>query len=199
LNLELPPSRNIELKARLSNLAQARAIAERLATSQLGILRQRDTYFNCRRGRLKLREIEGGASQLIAYQRADRPDAKVSDYRLLEFSSPDIAQQLRELLDTSLGIAIVVDKNREVFLYHNVRIHLDEVSGLGAFLEFEAVVGDEIEDAAAYQQLAWLRNEFHIHDADLMPASYSDMLSRQAQPHLQPPAEAEGYAAQKPG
>ncbi len=178
------PSRNIELKARLPDLIGARATAERLATSRLGTLRQRDTYFNCLHGRLKLREIEGGPSQLIAYERPDQPDAKASDYRLLEISEPETARKLCELLEKSLGIVVVVEKTREVFLYHNVRIHLDEVAGLGAYLEFEAVVGGDIDDAAARGQLAWLRNEFNIVDADLMQGSYSDMLSRKVRPQL---------------
>ncbi len=178
------PSRNIELKARLPDLLRAQATAERLATSRLGTLRQRDTYFNCLHGRLKLREIDDGPSQLIAYERPDQPDAKASDYRLLEISEPVTARKLCELLETSLGIVVVVEKTREVFLYHSVRIHLDEVAGLGAYLEFEAVVAGDIDDAAAHGQLAWLRNEFHIHDADLMQGSYSDMLSRKVRPQL---------------
>jgi adenylate cyclase, class 2 len=182
LNLEPHAARNIELKARLPDLNSARTTAERLATSRLGLLRQRDTYFNCLHGRLKLREIEDGASQLIAYHRADRPEAKASDYRLLEFSDADSARRLRQLLETSLGIAVVVEKTREVYLYNNVRIHLDEVAGLGTFLEFEAVVGGATDDTTAHHQLAWLQNEFHIRNADLMQGSYSDMLSRQARP-----------------
>jgi predicted adenylyl cyclase CyaB len=183
------PSRNIELKARVPDLTRARATAERMATERPGVLRQRDTYFNCNHGRLKLREIAGSSSQLIAYRRANQRDAKASDYLLHELPNPDSAQQLWRLLETSLGIAVVVEKTREVFLYQNVRIHLDEVAGLGSFLEFEAIVGGEIDDAAAHRQLAWLRSEFNIHDADLMQDSYSDMLSQQVQPLLQPPAE----------
>ena len=182
MNPKLPASRNIELKARLPDLNRARATAERLATSRLGVLHQRDTYFNCLDGRLKLREIEGSPSHLIAYQRADRSDAKASDYRLLEFSDLEMARKLGELLAASLGITVVVEKSREVFLHRNVRIHLDEVTGLGTFLEFEAIVGGEIDDEAAHRQLAWLQDEFRIDDADLMQGSYSDMLSRQDQP-----------------
>jgi len=182
LNLELSPSRNIELKARLSDLIRARATAERLATLRLGVLRHRDTYFNCARGRLKLREIEGHRAQLIAYDRADRPDAKVSDYRLLELADESTSRKLRELLEAALGITVIVEKTRQVFLYHNVRIHLDEVAGLGSFLEFEAVVGEAIGDAAAHQQLAWLQNEFGIAATDLIGGSYSDMLCRKNRP-----------------
>jgi predicted adenylyl cyclase CyaB len=171
-------ARNIEMKASLSDLGRARAIAARLATAHLGVLRQRDTYFTCSHGRLKLREIEGQGAQLIAYERADRPDAKASDYRLLQLAVQDTTRKLYDLLEAALGIAVVVEKTREVFLYHNVRIHLDEVAGLGSFLEFEAVVGDAIDDQSAHAQLTWLQNEFAIDAADLMSGSYSDMLLR---------------------
>jgi adenylate cyclase class IV len=34
-----------------------------------------------------------------------------------------------------------VSKRREIYLWHNVRIHPDAVTGLGSFVEFEAVFG----------------------------------------------------------
>jgi predicted adenylyl cyclase CyaB len=172
----MPPARNIELKARLNDLSAARETAKGLATARLGEEIQRDTYFRCARGRLKLREIEGGAGQLIAYQRPDAPDAKASDYRLLSLPDSPSSQALRELLATALGILVVVSKKREIFLYHNVRIHLDEVADLGSFLEFEAVVGGEINDARAREQVEWLHRQFPIAEGGLLSHSYSDML-----------------------
>ena len=35
---------------------------------------------------------------------------------------------------------MVVEKKRRLFLYKNSRIHLDEVRGLGTFIEFEVLV-----------------------------------------------------------
>jgi predicted adenylyl cyclase CyaB len=176
----MPSARNIELKARIRDLGRARATAERLATARLGIEQQRDTYFGCRTGRLKLRAIEGRALQLIAYQRADRPDAKASDYRLVNVADLDVATNLRELLDAALGTLIVVEKSREIFLYQNVRIHLDEVAELGSFIEFEAVLGGAVDDATAHQQVMWLTRQFEVGAADLISGSYSDMLLERA-------------------
>jgi predicted adenylyl cyclase CyaB len=79
-------------------------------------------------------------------------------------------------LEAALGALVVVEKSREVFLYHNVRIHLDEVAALGSFIEFEAVVGGATHDAAAHKQVAWLVEQFEITAADLISESYSDML-----------------------
>jgi adenylate cyclase, class 2 len=172
----MPMARNIEIKASVADLERARATAERLATSRLGIEQQRDTYFGCPAGRLKLREIEGRAVQLIAYERADRPNAKASDYRLVDVADSNSAIALRELLDAALGTLVVVAKSREIFLYQNVRIHLDEVAQLGSFIEFEAVVGGAVGDAIAHEQVKWLIEQFEIGAADLISGSYSDML-----------------------
>jgi predicted adenylyl cyclase CyaB len=167
------PSRNIELKARLHDLPAARLIAERWATAHLGVQQQTDTYFGCTVGRLKLREIEGQPPQLIDYMRPDEPGAKASDYRIVEFAD---AETIRAVLTETLGILVVVVKRREIFLDHNVRIHLDEVQRLGSFLEFEAVLSDTVDAEAGQRQIVSLREQFVIADADLVRNSYSDML-----------------------
>ena len=151
--------RNIELKARVASLDAARSTAQRLATARLGTMHQIDTYFYVPRGRLKLREIDGQGAQLISYQRSNAAEARPSDYRI---ESVDDGEALKRDLAASHGIQVVVDKTREVFLYHNVRIHLDEVQDLGAFLEFEAVLDDEIDDAAGHAQVEWLCAQFGI-------------------------------------
>jgi adenylate cyclase, class 2 len=174
-------ARNIELKARLTNLTAASQTARRLATSYLGTQHQIDTFFPCANGRLKLREIQSPGqspqAQLIPYARADQPDAKASDYQLVEVSN---SAALRQALTTALGVQVVVEKHREIFLYNNVRIHLDEVAGLGVFIEFEAVLGSGTDEASAHTQLDFLRREFGIQPADLVPCAYADLLLESA-------------------
>jgi adenylate cyclase class IV len=53
--------RNVEIKARVSDLAAVRQIVERLADSGPMELEQEDTFFACPRGRLKLRRFVGCA------------------------------------------------------------------------------------------------------------------------------------------
>jgi predicted adenylyl cyclase CyaB len=169
----MEPASNIELKARLHNLAAARQIAERIATKYLGFEQQTDTYFHCPHGRLKLREINGIKAQLVAYRRANRQDAKQSDYHLIEVADTG---RLKAVLADVLGIRVVVDKRREIFLHDNVRIHLDEVSNLGTFLEFEAVLGGGIDAEAGQAQVAQLQTAFGISPVDLLSGSYADLL-----------------------
>jgi adenylate cyclase class 2 len=168
--------RNIELKCRLPDLEGARAIAKSLATRELGTIRQTDTYFQAKQGRLKLREVEGQAAELIAYARPNTDDARASDYYIIRIDDP---AGLLAALQATLGIRVVVRKTREVFLWHNVRIHLDEVEGLGVFLEFEAVLKEGINDARGHDQIAELARRFALRDEWRVGGSYSDLLECQ--------------------
>ncbi len=164
--------RNIELKARLDDVPAARRVAETLATQRLGIQEQIDTYFRCTHGRLKLRQISGQTAQLVWYMRPSDPRPKTSDYHLVPAPHPET---LIAALRAAMGVVNVVRTRREIYLWHNVRIHLDEVEGLGQFLEFEAVLSPEIDEAAGREQLEQLIGEFHIQPADLLAGSYTDM------------------------
>jgi len=169
--------RNIELKARLRHRATAHEAAESLADRPVEVQSQCDTYFHCRHGRLKLREIDGRGAQLIWYDRADLADAKPSNYRLADVAD---GESLKATLAAALGVRAVVRKNRRVYWHRNVRIHLDEVDSLGSFLEFEAVIADSAdsaEDAAARQLVAELLTHFDLRPDDLLRRSYGDMLA----------------------
>lgn len=172
-------ARNVELKARIASRDAARQIAQQIATQQLGTFRQTDTYFHTSRGRLKLREMGQHVAQLIAYHRPDAATPRGSDYDIVPVSDPE---SLKQALAAVLGIRAVVEKTREVFLYQQVRIHLDEVSQLGEFLEFEAVLSPTVDDAAGEAQLRWLSEQFGIRPADIVPQSYVDLIERQNAP-----------------
>lgn len=168
-------AQNIEIKARLASLAAAREIAVRVATQHVGLQRQVDTYFVSRHGRLKLREIDGRQAQLVWYERPDQPSAKLSDYLLVPVDSP---AELKAALASAYGTRVVVDKRREIFLMDNVRIHLDQVVGLGDFLEFEAVLGPGISALDGQRQVNALALRFGISGDSLIHASYADLLER---------------------
>ncbi|MBS0207314.1 MAG: class IV adenylate cyclase [Planctomycetes bacterium] len=165
-------ARNIELKARLTDLASALVTAQRLATADLGVERQTDTYFPCRQGRLKLREIEGRPAQLVWYVRPDTVAAKASDYSLVPIAEP---ASLKAALSAALGVEATVVKERRIFLWRNVRIHLDQVAGLGEFLEFEAVLDADLDDRHSQEQLAWLSEQFQLRHEQLLAGSYREL------------------------
>ncbi len=169
--------RIIVLKARVADLAQARAIATRLSGAPAELLEQVDTYFQSTAGRLKLREIAGQPSQLIWYARSNSIQPRPSDYELVPVAD---AARLKRALESALGIRVVVAKTRELFLYDNVRIHLDQVSRLGAFIEFEAVLGAADKSSVGEQQVNWLAQAFELRPDQIVAESYSDLLLEHA-------------------
>ncbi len=145
-----------------------------LGLQRRAILRQRDTYFDARHGRLKLREEEGAAAHLIAYRRPDISGRRESRYRIAAIAEPD---QLKAALADTLGVRAVVVKERQLFVWEGVRIHLDRVDGLGDFIEFEAIVPSASADLAeAAGQVEALRQAFDIADDDLIGESYCDLM-----------------------
>jgi homotetrameric cytidine deaminase len=163
---------NVELKAadRDPETTAARCLA--LGATDRGELHQTDTYFLARRGRLKLRTDES-AAELIAYTRPDHPDAAESTYVLAPVSAPE---ELADALEAALGTVVIVSKRRRLFLWEGVRIHLDEVDGLGSFVEFEAVLPDAGDAETARGKVARLRAELAIEDDALISAGYADLL-----------------------
>jgi adenylate cyclase, class 2 len=164
--------RNIELKALLRDREQALGVCRALDASSRGDIYQRDTYFPVPSGRLKLRESDPGDDYLVYYRRPDTAEAKGCDY-----SIEVVNRSLRGILIASLGTLAVVEKKRTLFLWKNVRIHLDEVSGLGSFIEFEAVLSDAFDDADGHAKVAFLQERFGLASADLLDTSYLEMTS----------------------
>jgi homotetrameric cytidine deaminase len=173
------PRRNVELKARDPDPARSLERARALGAEDHGELRQRDTYFAAPRGRLKLREQEPGGAELIAYERADAPGARESRYRLAPVAD---GAAVREALAAAVGITVVVAKRRRLLLWQGVRIHLDEVEGLGSFVELEGVAEDASDLSAEGERVATLRAELSIADDDLVPTGYADLLAERPAP-----------------
>jgi len=168
------PARNVELKARAPDHVRSLAACNEIGAEPQGVLVQRDTYFQARHGRLKLREEEGARPHLIAYERPDGIEARESRYRIIEVGEPE---EWRAALGGTLGVRAVVAKRRRLFLWDGVRIHLDRVDGLGDFIEFEAVAAASSDLSHEQAQVISLRRAFEIDEADLVSGSYCDLVS----------------------
>lgn len=167
--------RNIELKARYDNLELARKIAEEIGATWTAQLMQIDTYFSVPQGKLKLREESGSPAQLITYYRPAQIEARPSDYLIYHSQNPG---ELSAVLRQVLSVEYVVEKERILFLWQNVRIHLDSVRGLGDFIEFEAVISDIDDESVSYQRIQFLQTRFGIAKDQLMSDGYLELLKR---------------------
>jgi adenylate cyclase class 2 len=167
------PYLNVEIKARCHKPEFIRQYLKNYPASFKGIDEQTDTYFQSPAGRLKLREgnIE---NNLIYYKRTNSAGPKQSHFQLVRVED---AGGLKQVLTESMGIKVIVKKTREIYYIDNVKFHIDEVPGLGSFVEIEA--GNIIADLSKeklQEQCDFYVKEFGIRDEDLISVSYSDML-----------------------
>jgi predicted adenylyl cyclase CyaB len=166
---------NVEIKARLADLAATRARVAAAADRGPEVLAQTDTFFSVPGGRLKLREFSDRPAELIHYRRPDSSGPSESQWA--KVTVPDAAA-LRELLAGALGVRGQVVKRRTLFLVGRTRVHLDEVQDLGDFLELEVVLSDGEALAAGMEEARRLLRLFAIRDEALVPEAYVDLLER---------------------
>ncbi|MBI2070174.1 MAG: class IV adenylate cyclase [Elusimicrobia bacterium] len=132
---------NIEIKLRCLPDFQPHVWLARLDLKTSGQeIQQEDIYFYVTRGRLKLRRT-GRTACLIRYERSDESKGRESRYEIVNV---DDGEAMKNILAEHLGIRAVVKKRRLVYFWKNVRLHVDEVDGLGRFIEIESVTGEGI-------------------------------------------------------
>jgi predicted adenylyl cyclase CyaB len=169
------PARNIEIKARVADPAVLRARVVDLATAAPVNIGQRDTFFNVARGRLKLRRFDDGSGELIFYERDNTTGPKTSRYSK---SSCADATEMGAVLARALGVRGVVEKRRELFMLGRTRVHLDEVRGLGHFLELEVVLRDGEPVADGEREAHDLLAKLGVPAASLVAPAYIDLLEK---------------------
>ncbi|MSR27346.1 MAG: CYTH domain-containing protein [Planctomycetaceae bacterium] len=166
---------NVEIKAWVHDPDALAALARRWSDAPPEIFHQRDTFFGCPHGRLKLRELGSGAGELIWYDRPDTAGSKRSDYRLAAIADP---ATLRDILERACGVTQVVEKMRTLCIVGQTRIHLDEVVGLGSFVELEVVLHDGQAESEGHRIAAELMARLGIAATDLLTGAYAEMLPR---------------------
>ncbi len=166
---------NIEIKARIATMERVRQQAHRRATSPVSHLEQCDVFFHVPFGRLKLRSFPSGPAELIAYHRPDIQGPKASNYRIVEVTNPS---EMRALLAGALGELGTITKRRELIMIDQTRVHLDDVSDLGTFMELEVVLGDNDTHERGLQIAHELMKYFEIPPDDLIDCAYIDLLLR---------------------
>jgi adenylate cyclase class IV len=162
--------RNLELKAHIRNASLAVAHARECGAHFSGTLLQTDTYFSMPEGRLKLREFRGAGAELISYVRDEQTNERWSEYRKVPIADPG---GMKSALAGALGVLVVVEKERQLFMYKGARIHIDTVGELGAFLEFEVPADGSVPPEGLMREL---RENFSVTDVDVEKGSYSDLI-----------------------
>ncbi|MGB7193694.1 MAG: class IV adenylate cyclase [Collimonas pratensis] len=167
-------SRNIEIKARVDSIDVLAASAAAIGSDGPYHITQDDTFFSGASGRLKLRTFADGNGELIYYSRADQQGPKESFYVISPAPAPDT---LRECLTLAYGQAGRVQKQRTLFLAGRTRIHLDQVAGLGNFMELEVVLKEHETPDAGMQEAHALMARLGIQPSQLIEGAYVDLLA----------------------
>ena len=147
--------------------------AAALANSRFKVIRQEDVFFRVRKGRLKLRFFGPRRGELIYYEREDRAGPKPSEYVRFPTNRP---RELQQTLAKALGIAGIVRKTRHLYLVGNTRIHLDEVEGLGQFLELEVVLSARQTPRQGRRIAERLMEQLGVKNTELISGAYVDLL-----------------------
>ncbi len=163
-----------EIKAICHSPEKAESYLKSSGAEFVGLDHQVDTYFNVPIGRLKLRQGNVECN-LIQYNRTEVKNIKDSQVSL--FKPLSDADGLKVVLERSLGIKTVVDKRRKIFFINNVKFHIDEVKGLGHFLEIEAIGEKNVSDEDELtRQCKFYMDELGVSEKDLIDKSYSDLI-----------------------
>ncbi len=166
-------ARNVEIKARVRNLDAVRQKSAALSDAPPTIMQQEDVFFRSSTGRLKLRRLAPDAGELIHYERPDVSGPKTSTYCI---SYTDNPSELRAVLASALGETTIVKKVREVYLVGPTRIHLDQVEGLGEFMELEVVLGEDEREASGQETAYRVMAALGVAESDLIEGAYADLI-----------------------
>lgn len=165
--------KNIEIKAKIRDYKKVKRLVEGLCSSPIQTEQQEDTFFKTSNGRLKLRVSDVKEAELIYYNRPNSFEPKQSDITISFIENPDT---LKSVLSKSIGIRGIVNKQRILYKYGQTRIHLDDVKGLGKFIELEVVLKSDqtLKDGETIANK--LMNMFGIQKTDLIDVAYIDLI-----------------------
>ncbi|XP_046627633.1 uncharacterized protein LOC124308706 [Neodiprion virginianus] len=166
--------RNVEIKAKIRDREDIISKAKILSNSQGFVIKQHDTFFKVPIGRLKLRKFEDGSGDLIYYDRPDTEGPKLSNFSKTAVCKEDV-QGIAEVLKNSNGVIGIIQKLRMLYLVGQTRVHIDNVNGLGDFMELEVVLNEDqsLEDG---QKIAnELMAKLGVQQDDLIAGAYLDM------------------------
>lgn len=163
---------NVELKAKVRNLTLLNEALTKIGAIAQGVTWQEDTFFAVPRGRLKMRCEEGGQCELIYYRRRDEPGPKVSSYfRQRVDDGTSRRQELVELF----GVKNIVRKKRTLYLINSTRVHLDEIEGMGDFVEIEVPIASSKDENRAKRTVQTIMRHLAINDDELLATAYVEM------------------------
>lgn len=161
---------NLELKIKINSVDEILTKIKSNKIEHKNTLVQKDIYYNNENGLLKLRKVNKDF-ELIKYNRNEKKGERWSNYSVIKMSGENVEDFLNELF----VVETIVEKVRELYLYKNTRIHLDNVKHLGIFLELETVV-NEISKEEAINEFEEVKSFLDLKFKKQIKKSYRDLI-----------------------
>lgn len=143
------------------------------------ILCQTDTYYRSKNGdKIMIREDRTGrvGIRYVYAIRYDTPDlTKESHHDFYEIGK---YSQFMDVFGGALHEELKIIKVRNIYMYENVRIHVDDVSELGVFLEIEIVTCSDEQAANAENQMQTLISKLSLDQYPTVGCGYRELMIR---------------------
>ena len=163
---------SVEWKAEIRDPSIVRALVRRMGAVHASTLAQLDTYYRVIDGTLLKREIKGEAPEYIHYLRPSGVRPRHTRFTL--YSEEQAAERFGS---RPLPVWVVIEKQREVWLLDQLRIHLDDVQNLGRFVELEALVTPNQSISECEANIARLRTALGPFVSEPVAKGYADLMA----------------------
>lgn len=165
---------NLEIKVATPNIEEIKNKAIEINALNKGILIQIDTYFLVGKKRLKLRE-QKDRSYFVYYLRDNKEGSKKSKYYILNIPKY-LVTFFKKFLTIILGVKVIINKKRELFIYKNTRIHFDTVKNLGNYIELETVFTKTQKEEDLKKEHEFVTQSLGLNILEKISDSYSDLI-----------------------
>lgn len=191
---ENPGALDVFVSARV-RLDDPRAVQAQLADraeEYFGQLHQSDHWF----------EVGPRGTGVLVRKQAYAPPCRISIHRARReaISREELHLQPLELgpgdvtlLPASFGelpVLRVVRRARELWLWENLRIGIDQVDVAGIFLSLEAVIDEDHSEEANRQRVREVLSELHLAEGPFEPYTYAELVQRENPPDEGPEMDA---------
>ena len=165
---------NLEYKCELRDPGLARGILKALKATPIIQLEQEDTYFRLPDGRLFRRVARNEPVEWIFYHRPNGIGPRLSTFTILT------ERQARTRWGTEgLEPWLTIRKQRDLWMVENVAVCLDDVAGLGSFIEFTALLAAGDDEPRSKRRLMRLRERMAPTLGESISRAYSDLAAEE--------------------
>ena len=166
---------NVEFKAELRDPDLAEALLARAGGVRVAVMEQSDTYYRVADGRLTRRRCDEEPVEWIYYHRAATGVARLSRFTI--YTDREAKERFGAL---PMPVWLIVNKRRAMWVHGALRVHLDEVVGLGRFLEIESLVTPKRPEDECRRGVLAMRARLAPALGEPISLGYADLAGREA-------------------